>query len=519
MLDFIIHKKSILLSVLSGVLVVFAFPNFNVWPLAWVALIPMFFALKNKNLKQTFVLGLIFGLVANLGFLRWLPFSVFNISNSLLPGIEVWIIAVIYPAVSIGIFFLLYSFIQKNLTGKKKRLWNDLLGIISIPAIWVVLEFVQYLLFQGFPFTYDFLGHTQWNNVRIIQVSAFTGVFGVSFLVVLVNLCLYRLWENRKAKEAIFGIVIFAVCLFYGVWIIDFKAPKISENKANMVKAVILDGDIDSRVKWQNKEKVANFISGTYLDLNKKAVAENPNLIVWTETAIPWAIEGGDDLVEASLKITNPTGAFHLIGMPSYANSEKSKYFNSALFFSPAGLMLDRYDKFHLMTFFETGRKIGAINVGNANSRYVQGEKNKLLNTPLGKIAVIICNENLYQDYARRIVNKGAEFIVSIGNDSLLANDTIISQHFAVNYFRAVENRRDIIVANNDGISGAVDAFGRTITVSSENNSHIIPTTIEKRNQKSFYTAYGDVFSYFCVLCGLLGVILSFIPSTIEITQ
>jgi apolipoprotein N-acyltransferase len=505
-----IKKMEFLLPVLSAVLLVFASPNFGLWALVWLALVPLFIALKNKNFKQTIVLGLIFGFASYIGYLFWLPISAFHITNSYWLAILVWILASAYPALSLTLSCILYNFIRKYFVEIKTSFLYKLAAIIAIPSLWVALEFAQFKLFKGFPYVYYFLGASQWNDIYILQIASFVGEIGISFIIVLVNYSLFRLLENRKAKEVIFSALILTVCVAYGVWILNFKAPLKTDSK-NTIKAVVLNGNIDSMIKWQNKEKVGDYIAQTYLDLNKKAVSENPNLIIWTETAIPWPMEPGDDLIEASLNITQPSGAYHIIGMPSYAKD--NKVLDSAFFITPDGLVTGEYDKQNLIDFVESDAKFGSalsVKIGESGANNIPGERHLPLDGPLGKIGVLICNENLYQDYTRTIAKNGAKFLVTTGNDSLLANDTIIKNHFIHNAFRAVENRKDVVIAINSGISGLVDAYGRTVVASFEKEAHIVPVTVTEREQTSFYTKYGDVFMYFCILFGLISVVSSF---------
>lgn len=508
-------KIDYILPIISSVLLIFAFPNFNVWILAWFALIPLFLSLKNKNLKQSFLLGLIFGFVAYLGFLKWIPFSIFHFTNSYTTAIAVWILGALYPALSIAIFCVLYSFARKYLldhkSDSKKEFFYKILFLLSVPSFWVALEFLQFKLFKGFPWIYHFMGTTQWNNIYVVQSASLVSEIGISFFVVLANYCLYRFYENRKSKEIIFGIIICLLCFAYGIWVVNLKIPNLANEKRDTVKIAILDGNIDSMIKWQDKEKTGNYIAETYLDLNKKALAENPNLIVWTETAIPWPMEEGDDLIEASLNVTAPIGASHIIGMPSYA--ENDKFYNSVFLVSPDGLVLDKYEKVNLLDFIEKTKKIFPnfyLKLGNAKANYASGEKSKPLNSLFGKIGVLICNEDLYQDYVRNLVKDGSKFILEIGNDSLSNSDTESIQHFIKNYFRAIENRRDIVFANNKGISGSINAYGKIITFSDEKKSRVITTTVEKRDEVSFYNRFGDIFIYFCIFCSLISLFLSF---------
>jgi apolipoprotein N-acyltransferase len=140
---------------------------------------------------------------------------------------------------------------------------------------------------------------------------------------------------------------------------------------------------------------------------------------------------------------------------------------------------------------------------------YVPGKDGKILKTPLGKIGVLICNENLYPDYAGRITRSGAEFFLVVANDSLLIDRLILNYHFLINRYRAVENRRDVVVASNGGISGLIDACGRLVVRSGAPKSECIPCEVKKSDYAGFYSKFGNLFTYFCVFCSILSIIIT----------
>lgn len=481
------------------------------WPIAWIALVPLFVALKGKRVRYAFILGFISGLTACLGCLRWFPSTVFNVSGSRFLSVIGWIIASIYPAISAGVFSAAHNFIRKHLIDSAKSRFYEIIYMAGVPSMWAALEFLQFKSFKGFPWIYNFLSETQWNNIRVIQISSFTSHFGVSFLIVLVNLGVYRFLSERKFKPIIAAAAVLMISLIYGVWIVDTKAPKTAADKDGALKITILRGNIDAKLDWKDKERAGNYIAHTYLDLCKEAVKEKPDLVVWTETAIPWPMADGDDLIEQSLKITAPSGACHIIGMP--ASADEGLSYDSAFFVMPDGLIIDRYDKVNLLDFMEAYRRTSKIakflKLDALTRNYLPGKYGKILKTPLGKIGVLICNENLYPDYARKITRQGAEFLITMANDNLLTDKIIIEHHFIVNYFRAIENRRDVVIAANSGISGLIDAYGRLIKVSAKSKSECISCEVKKRNYASFYSKFGDLFIYFCVFCSISGVVIS----------
>ncbi len=486
---------------------VLAFPGANLFWLAWFALIPLLAALGGKNIQQAFGLGFITGLTASAGYLRWIPGVIFHITKLPMLSFIGAVVPAIYSALYVGIFSVFVSYINSRYVFQKSEL-SRALYLITIPSLWAGLEYIQSRVFTGFPWTYHFLGYTQWNNLRIIQLSEFTAVYGVSFLIVLFNASFLYAIKKRSLRP--FGIVLFVVvlCFLYGVWKVDMVAPK---EKGGDLRVGILQGNIDPLMKWEDKKKTGNFIAQRYLDLNRAIVKESPDIVVWTETAIPWPLAKGDNLIEDALKITQPIGASHIIGIPARVSGEEEAYHNAVFFILPDGRITSQYNKMRLLDFTEHNLINPAIlkkfGVMGQMEGYVPGDVQKVLQTPFGKIGILICNENFYPDYVRMAIKKGAELLINMGNDSWFPSKVTLVQHYIVNIFRAVENRRDVVVSSSAGFSGFIDAYGRTMYRIPEREAAVAAYNVKRRKAQSFYTKYGDVFSYICILFAFGGII------------
>ena len=503
-------KKDILLAVLSGCLMVLAFPGFSFFWAAWFAIIPLLFALEDKNFKQAWGLGFITGVIASAGYLRWIPGVIFHITKSWAFSCVGIAVPAIYSALYLGVFAVCVSYINRYVKNNSQLQSTQILYLITIPSLWVSLEYIQTKIWTGFPWTYHFFGYTQWNNLRIIQISEFTAVYGVAFLIILFNASLFYAFKRKCFKQLGAVIFICAVCFLYGVWKVDIIAAK--EKKGN-VRVGILQGNIDPLIKWEDKQKTGNFIAQRYLNLNREIVKENPDIIVWTETAIPWVLEEGDNLIEDSLKITQPIGASHIIGIPVQAKGKKEEYHNAVVFILPNGQITSQYNKVKLLDFTEHNfvnpvilKQFGIM--GHIEG-YIPGNKQENLKTPFGMISVSICNENFYPNYVRKSIQKGAELLVNMGNDSWFPNRVTLVQHYIVNIFRAVENRRDTVVSSSAGFSGFIDAYGRTLKRVPEWQAAVASYNMTRRKAQTFYTRYGDIFSFLCIGLSLGGLIFS----------
>ena len=207
----IMKKRDIFLSLLSGILLVLSFPNFDLEFLAWFALVPLFYSLKDKSLLNSFFLGYLTGFVSFLGILYWIVVAVHTYGNiPLLPSILILLLLILYLSLFIGTFTILLHLIQRRFGFRM---------IILAPFLWVTLEYLRSFLMTGFPWAY--LGHSQYLNLPFIQIADITGVYGLSFIILWINVTLYlalHQWYARRFpyREVLISVVILMGVLIYG---------------------------------------------------------------------------------------------------------------------------------------------------------------------------------------------------------------------------------------------------------------------------------------------------------------
>ena len=204
-------KRDILLSLLSGILLILSFPFFDLEFLAWFALVPLFFSVEGKGLRRSFELGFLTAIIAFLGILYWIIVAVHTYGNvPLIPSGLILLLLVGYLSLFIGAFTLLTRLIQIR---------SGLQTILFTPLLWVALEYLRSFLLTGFPWAN--LGYSQYLNLPFIQMADVTGVYGPSFVILLVNATLFgvfRQWSKRTfpVKEVIFTAIVLLGILIYG---------------------------------------------------------------------------------------------------------------------------------------------------------------------------------------------------------------------------------------------------------------------------------------------------------------
>jgi len=487
-------KRDLLLSLLSGILLILSFPHFDLEFLAWVALVPLFYSIEEKGLYHSFILGFLTGLVAFLGILYWIIVAVHTYGNvPLILSGSILLLLVVYLSLFIGVFTFLTRFIQIR---------SELRTILLTPVLWVALEYLRSFLLTGFPWAN--LGYSQYLNLPFIQMADVTGVYGPSFVLLLVNATVFwvvRQWSRRTFpfREIVITVVVLLGFLIYGylkMEVVDRQTVRNSPLKVGLVQ-----GNIDQSIKWD--ESFQKETLQIYEKLSFKVVEEKPDLIIWPETATPFFFQDAKEYQPLVLSIPKKTRAFLLFGSPSYKIQKgKVNHYNSAYLASPSGELVGKYDKIHLVPFGEYVPMqdllffIGSLGEGIGD--FKPGKEIFNFALPQGKFGVLICFEIIFPDLCRRFVKEGATFLVTITNDAWFGKTSAPYQHFSMAAFRAVENRVFVARAANTGITGIIDSTGRILKKGPIFAEEAMNGTIRLSSQKTFYTLYGDIFAWIC---------------------
>jgi len=493
------------LAVLSGVLIAFSMPGYNINLLAWIELIPLLFAINNKPPKQSFFLGLITGFsVAVLIFDYMILVSVRFIGKTSIYGVLGFIFLLLYYGLWFGLITYFYT---KFMTVNRKVsfIWR----MFTFSAIWISIEWIHSMLLQGIPWTFFFLGYSQWENPFLLQLSSISGVFGISFIIVIFNLLLFESFQKKTFKFAGFALILMIILHLTG-FVMKSLGDK---DKGKPVKVALIQENIDSLTRWN--ETTGDSLANIFHSLCSEATTHDPDLIVWSEAAIPWTFQDDDHLILKALELTYSAKAGHIIGIISEVKNRKKLVYNSAFYFHPDGRATERYDKTVLLSviegplfnwsFFKNIRL--PIYRSSHGKKVIPGERQRLMRTPYGKAGLLICNESVSIHPARKATNLKADFLVTMSNDSWFENTILIDCHFALTRFRAVENSRDVVINSNRGISGTISSTGKVTSYNISDNPRCIVSTIYHNDKKTIYSRFGDRLPVF----GVVFIVISFI--------
>jgi len=491
------HK--IFLALLSGFLLFLSFPKFGMGIIAWIAFLPLFAALQRTFcIRQAALLGMLTGITAHIGLLYWITTVIVNYGH--LPyymGVFILLILAGYLSLYIAAFAVGIVFLR-----------NIIPLYLTAPILWICLEYVKSYLFTGFPWAN--LGCSQYQYYVLIQITDIAGVYGLSFLIMLLNTAIYEMMNERSGKTWALSIVVLLIWIAvysYGIARIN-QISKMKENAIGMNVALI-QGNIDQSIKWN--ESYQRETINIYESLSLRRQHPEGGLLVWPETAVPFDYQDEGELRHRVTDIAKKSHSWFIMGSMSYQMKGKIKdYYNSAYLLSPKGDVHGKYDKVHLVPYGEYVplRTIFpfitalAADIGD----FTKGKGFIPLEIEGRKIGVLICYEGVLAEAARQYKNQSAELLVNITNDAWFGTTSAPYQHFSMSIFRAIETRLYFVRAANTGISAIVDPTGLIIKKTDLFKKDEISANIKFIKTGTVYAKYGDwlVFISFAVFAAFL---------------
>jgi apolipoprotein N-acyltransferase len=475
--------------------------------MAWVGLVPLLWALRDSRPREAFLLGWVAGLVHFTSLLYWIIQTMTNYGGLSWPlSLGVLLLLASYLALYVGLFGLVLKAASR---GSRHLRWA------LAPPVWVAVELARAHALTGFPWAN--LGYSQYGFLPIIQVADLTGVYGVAFLIVLVNASLVELAENLAGRLAlarkptlgslkvasVTGLAL-ALSLGYGLFVLA-RPERTVPAETPSLRFALLQGNIPQDLKWDEAYQQETMNLYEVLVAEVSGSGEPPEFIVWPETATPFYLQQDGPLREQLVAMVRRSGTYHLIGSPAFERLDSAvAYYNRAYLVGPDGRLLDYYDKIHLVPFGEYVplssvlffvRRL-AYGVGD----FYSGQRYTVFTIPKGRFGALICFEVIFPSLVRQFVLRGAQFLVNITNDAWFGRTAASAQHLSMAVFRAVENRVALIRAANTGITAAIDPFGRIVdSTGLFVRTYITGSIPVVRSPGSLYTRLGDLFAFGCV--------------------
>ncbi|MFC1496113.1 apolipoprotein N-acyltransferase [Candidatus Margulisiibacteriota bacterium] len=505
--------------VCSGILLALSFPKFNLFFLAWFALVPFIAAVRKS--KKPFTVGYIFGLTFFSINLFWILTLTDYVGFWAVCG---YLLLILFQA----LFFGFAANLIDNIFNHTPNL-----SILLIPVAWCFFEWLRTLppeinlsFMSGFIRDFNILLfditrdpksklpiilNTPWKTILtqfgisaggvgysqtafrpLIQIATLFSGLGVSFFVLYVNTLLEQIHHiltttQKRSKEfkkkriiKIAEVLLISIILYvsFGFHLIgNFNRI---EKKSISPTISIIQGNIDQKTKLSSKHTNSNFLK--YEKLTKQAALKKPDIILWTETSVTSYLLRNDYLYNRISRLARSTAATLIIGTPTKNN--KNQIFNSLIAFSEYGEDYASYNKEHLVAFGEylpfrdyiypLFKKLDFFKQEFTNDPKVQ-----LITVDNLVFGPLICFESTLPYLSYNRVKLGANILLNVTNDAWFKNSSALEQHLQMGIMRAVENRRYFIQAANTGISAVIDPTGAVLMKSKPNREEILTFSLK----------------------------------------
>ncbi|MDZ4742736.1 MAG: apolipoprotein N-acyltransferase [Verrucomicrobiota bacterium] len=517
-------------SLATGLLLASLFPKMEWAGMAWLALTPLLYVLRGgksaltaeereggageynvTRMREAFGWGWLSGFIYFVISLSW-------IGHVTVGGV---LILALYLGIGMGLWSMVVT-----LQWRRNQILSSVSNLqfaLSAAAAWVILEWVKGHLFSGFP--WNNLGVSLYRNLPMIQIADHFGVYGLSFMIVFVNVILlltimrlnveirmmirqrndFQLFRLRPHLDFTVGMAMIMVSYGYGM-VCLFESHPIVPVK---LRIALVQGNIPQDQKWDNKRFYS--ILDTYTSLTESAALAKPDLLVWPESATPDGYLENKEVFEAIGKLTADNGYTFIFGSNDLVDG---KDYTGAFLIGPRQSSFEYYHKMHLVPYGEYVplrdwmpwlRKVVPIGDGFYPGKdpkvFVVGPDNL-------RIAPLVCFEDLFPSISQQRVLIGCDAFVNLTNGGWYGESSGIYQHLANSVFRSIETRRPMIRATNTGMTCWIDPKGRIRDAFAPfvAGFQICVVDIYQNAPVTFYARHGDIFVVFCLLVLILAL-------------
>ncbi len=509
-----------------------AFPNFGIAGFAWIAPGLILATALGKRGGETFRIGYMAGIAHYLGSLYWLlniPVTGFPILGwialamflALFPATWVWLCLRSSPATR-----------QSSpdwLTAAReiyKQSWSQRMSwALRCAVIWVAMEMILARIFTGFP--WNLLADSQYKLVPLIQFASFTGVYGVSFLIVWTSISLLCGVTSILGKptqrspwmvEIILPFVVVVAALFFGFH--QLAQPFTQDRE---LKVALVQPGIPQTMIWNPTNDMLRFQD--LIHLSEDALTNKPDVVIWPEAALPGLPRFNRELADPISDLARHQKTWMIIGADdAEATPTETNFYSASFLINPDGTLENNYRKRGLVIFGEYIPLVrwlpfikwftpitGSYTAGTSPVPFELSAVNSSATQEKVRTSVLICFEDVFPHLARKSVQADTDFLVNITNDGWFGEGAAQWQQAAAATFRTVENGVPLIRCANTGITCWIDANGRWRQIYSDKNGSvygvgfmIATIPLPASHPPTFYNQHGDVFGWVCVAFAVL---------------
>ena len=486
----------------TALLLILSFPNFEFFPLAWIALVPLLVVIaKHPSPRRAFLLGTLAGFVFFYATCYWLTYSMIHYGG--LPTALAYVL-LIGPTIVVAIFPGLFA-VMLALSVKKWGQWALLLAPILWPAFeWIRLGVTGQL--------WNALGYSQAFHSFLIQPARWGSVYAVSFLIVAVN-SVVALLILRRTRWTIAAVLVMMLAVVFVTYAsrgteVMLRRGKLSTDRD--LQIVVVQPNVPmTAVKSveETNELIERHFALSTRGLQSFGNTPNPKLVIWPESPMNFSYSSDKALQERLANFTKQNHTSLLFNSLEPAPNDGA--YNSALLINEEGRLISQYDKIRLMPFGEyvplPQWLPGASLIGGLVGEFTPGDSYTLMRAGDRRAGVFICIEAAYPWIARRLSHDGADVLINISNDGYLGPNAVMRQHLANAIFRAAENGRPVLRVTNTGLTALISDRGAVLDLTGgfQTDVRLWPEP-SRSGSDTFYTRHGDLFVQICTAVTVL---------------
>jgi apolipoprotein N-acyltransferase len=527
-----IHFSAWLLVGLSAILQVIIFPLPGIYVLSWFALTPLILALlrarpageleiagsvrlRPATPGQGFLLGYACGILWYAGTCYWIYDTMRQYGGLSAPEA---LLALFLFCCYLGLYHGLFGLLVCLLAGSGRDFRPPL---VMAPFLWVAVELARTRV-TGFP--WNLLGIAQVDNIALCRITGWTGVYGISLEIALVNVALAAAFlVPRQKRGAMLTAALAAAAVLQAGRLVE--APPAKADHA----ALLVQQNVPVSVEW-----TPAYLQQTLNELTQltvKSASSSPakiDLIVWPESPAPFftndpRFREAVSAMARDIRIWTVAGSIGTgsigtgsIGTSSAAGAggQTSPVFNSAAWISPSGDWTARYDKVHLVPFGEYLPFPSLFSFAGGLTKEVGEFQSGASRRPLDggdeRLGVFICYESIFPDEVRQFAHQGAQVFVNISNDGWYGDSGAYAQHLNQTRMRAIENNRWLLSATDTGVTASIDPWGRVVARIPRKERTALVAPYALTSVTTFYTRHGDWFAYACAIISIAALFTRF---------
>ena len=499
-------SSAAMLVMASSLLQVLIFPFSGPLPawrsaLSWFALVPLLAALLPRQRVNTVLRGALLGYCSGIlwycGTCYWIYFTM-----HLYGGLSV------NMSLLVTLLFCLYLGIYHAVFGAAVVLAGRLgkgAALAAAPLLWIGEELARARI-TSFP--WNLLGYAQVDNSTLTALAPLTGVYGISFAIMVVNAafaCMLVLPRRRvPATVAVAAAVLATGVQNLGTWM----RPDVHMGSK---KAVLLQPNLAAGI---GEVTSAAPLAASSAGLSLQAAAQDAEpsaIILWPESPSPFQTDR-TEFTAVAAALARASGAPVIagaIGIDAEPGSRGgAQVYNSAVLFTAQSGLAARYDKIHLVPFGEFVPYADVFHFASGLTQAVgtfnRGQTRGPLTADGHSYGVFLCYESIFGDEVRRFVQEGAEVLTNLSDDGWYGDTSAPFQHINMARMRAIENRRWLLRDTNNGITASIDPNGRVVETMPRNKRGAVAVHFDYLRDTTFYTRHGDLFAYLCAVLAVL---------------